>query len=154
MRPRLLASLALAAALGACADATKVDWVEFRSAYRPSQVGLASTEPVLLQAADSCGDKAALASSFSGANPGSPLTFAVARPPDALYGYRLSLACAAESGGATRVRAAFLVSETRMSEAQALTPAGAVPGDAQYRRFAYQLLAVMMPTRDPIIDDD
>jgi hypothetical protein len=41
-----------------------------------------------------------------------------------------------------------------MSEAEARTPVGAAPGDAEYRRFAYQLLAVMMPTRDPVSDDD
>ena len=152
---RPLPSLLALATLAGCAGAPVIEWTDYRAAYRPSQVGLASTEPVLLQTADApCGDAAAIAGAFSGANPGPPLTFAATRPASARYDYRVRLACAPASDGATRMRAAFLVSETRLTEAQGLVPAGAHPGDASYRRFAYQMLAALMPYTDPTIMDD
>jgi hypothetical protein len=153
MRP--LPPLLALAALSACASAPIVEWVDYRPAYRPSQIGLASTEPVLLDnVAASCGDSAALAASFDGANPGPPLSFAPARPADARYGYRLRVDCTPAADGATRMRAAFLVERTQLTEAQGVAPASARPGDAAYRRFAYQMLAALMPYHDPTIADD
>ena len=152
---RSLPSLLALATLAGCANANVIEWTDYRPAYRPSQVGLASTEPVLIEnASATCGDAGALAGAFSGANPGPSLTFATARPADALYAYRLRLACAPAGDGATRMRAAFLVSDTRLTEASGLVPAGAHPGDPAYRRFAYQMLAALMPYYDPTIADD
>jgi hypothetical protein len=152
---RRLPSLLALAALAGCANANVIEWTDYRPAYRPSQVGLASTEPVLIETvAEPCGDAGAIAGSFNGANPGPPLTFAAVRPADARYAYRLRLACAPARDGATRMRAAFLVSDTRLTEAQGLVPPGAQPGDPAYRRFAYQMLAALMPYHDPTIADE
>ena len=154
MRPTLPLLLALAT-LSACASAPIIEWVEYRPAYRPSQIGLASTEPVLLESvSSSCGDASALAGAFDGANPGPPLAFAATRPATAHYGYRLRMDCTAASGGATRMRAAVLIENTQLTEAQGLVPAAARPGDPAYRRFAYQMLAALMPYNDPTLMED
>jgi hypothetical protein len=152
---RAAPALLVLALLAGCANAEVIEWTDYRAAYRPSQVGLASTEPVLLESVDaSCGDPAALAGVFTGANPGPPLTFAATRPVDARYGYRVRVACAPAADGATRMRAAFLVDNTRLTEAQGVSPPGVHPGAPAYRRFAYQMLAALMPTYDQSISDE
>ncbi len=153
---RQLRRLALVLPLAGCADAVVIEWADHRSAYRPSQVGLASTEPTLLETADAgCGDRAALAAAWSpsgGAWP--PLGFVAARAEPSRYDYRLHLACSAAGDGATRVRATFLVATTELSTAQGRAPTGAAPGSEAYHRFAQQMLTSLMPRRDPSIDDE